>query len=267
MKITFLGTGGGRIVTVNQERCTGGIYLQGERRVHIDPGPGAALLLRKEGKSPLNTDAILVSHCHPDHYSDAEVLLEGMYLKKREPSGLLLASKSVLEGVEDVGPAISKYHQRRVKRVVVAEPGRAVQLSPFTFIPFKTYHNDPSSVGFIIDTPSGRISYVSDTSLNPGLLSQQKKIDLLILSVTRPLEARIKYHLSTEDAAFLVEKIKPALAIMTHFGKKAINSDPDLQAGWVHRKTKIKTVAAKDGMVVEMSKGGVEVVREGWSEV
>lgn len=266
MKIIFLGTGGGRIVTVSQERHTGGIYVKGEKRLHIDPGPGAALLLKKEGLSPLETDAILVSHCHPDHYNDAEVLLEGMYLKERKPRGALIAPRSVTRGVEDIGPAISQYHQSRVGEVITAHPGREIALGNLRVVPFKTYHNDPLSLGFIIRGAEGSISYISDTSLNENLLKDQNDIDLLILSVTRPLQSRIKYHLATEDAAYLVERIRPRLAVFTHFGRKALRSVPELQAGWTYRKTRVKTVAAQDGMVLELKDGNVEILRERWTD-
>ena len=266
MKIIFLGTGGGRIVTVSQERHTGGIYIKGKRRIHIDPGPGAALLLKKEGLSPMETDAILVSHCHPDHYNDAEVLMEGMYLKERKPRGALIAPRSVTEGMDNIGPAISQYHQSRVSEVITAHPGRVIPLGSLKVVPFKTYHNEPLSVGFIIRGDEGNISYISDTALHKSLLKHQNDIDLLILSVTRPLQSRIKYHLSTEDAAYLIERIRPKMAIFTHFGRKALKSIPELQAGWTYKKTQIKTVAAQDGMVLELKDGNVELLREKWTD-
>ena len=46
-RLTFLGTGGGRFVTLNQERSTGGIYLEDGYKVHIDPGPGAVHALKR----------------------------------------------------------------------------------------------------------------------------------------------------------------------------------------------------------------------------
>lgn len=267
MKIIFLGTGGGRIVTVSQERCTGGIYIKGKKRLHIDPGPGAALLLKKEGLSPLQTDALLISHCHPDHYNDAEVLLEGMYLKERRPGGTLIAPKSVTEGLDSIGPGISRYHLGKAGEVITARPDREIELGDLKVMPFRTYHNDPLSVGFIIRGPEGSISYISDTSLNENLLLHQRDIDLLVLSVTRPLQSRIRYHLATEDAAYLVERIRPKMAVFTHFGRKALRAIPELQAGWTYRKTRVKTVAAEDGMVLELNRGEVELLRERWSDL
>lgn len=126
IKLTFLGTGGGRFATLFQTRATGGIYLEdfsSEKpfRVHIDPGPGALVRAGENGIDPTRTDAIIVSHCHPDHYVDAEILTEAMTMGGRRKRGSLLGSKSTLEGVENIGPCISKYFQKNVENCIVME--------------------------------------------------------------------------------------------------------------------------------------------------
>ncbi|MCE5296700.1 MAG: MBL fold metallo-hydrolase, partial [Euryarchaeota archaeon] len=70
--LTFLGTGGGRFSTIYQVRGTGGLYVKDGANIHIDPGPGAAVNMAKLKMDPAKTDVLLISHCHPDHYSDAE---------------------------------------------------------------------------------------------------------------------------------------------------------------------------------------------------
>ena len=43
MKITFLGSGGGRFSAISQRRMTGGFRIDnlGGKNYHVDPGPGA----------------------------------------------------------------------------------------------------------------------------------------------------------------------------------------------------------------------------------
>ena len=43
MKLTFLGSGGGRFATISQKRMTGGFRIDdfGGKNYQIDPGPGA----------------------------------------------------------------------------------------------------------------------------------------------------------------------------------------------------------------------------------
>src|SRR4030065_673432 len=96
--LTFLGTGGGRFATIYQARATGGIYLEDERNLHIDPGPGALVRARSVGIDPLKTDAILISHCHPDHYMDAEILIEAMTEGGPKKLRALHGARSRIEG-------------------------------------------------------------------------------------------------------------------------------------------------------------------------
>ena len=70
VRLVFIGTGGGRFATIYQTRSTGGFILDDGVRMHIDPGPGALTNMSKAGIDPALTESILISHCHPDHYSD-----------------------------------------------------------------------------------------------------------------------------------------------------------------------------------------------------
>ena len=103
-KIIFLGTGGGRFVTITQRRRTAGIRIIGEStNLHLDPGPGALVHSIESGLNPQKLNAVLVSHSHPDHYTDAEVMIEGMTRGMTRKHGLLAAARSVLNGNRVVG--------------------------------------------------------------------------------------------------------------------------------------------------------------------
>lgn len=258
-RITFLGTGGGRFATIYQARATGGIYLEDGKNLHIDPGPGALVRMRSLGIDPLTTDAILISHCHPDHYLDAEILIEAMTEGGTRKQGTLLASQSVIEGNGDFGPAISKYHLAKPRVVKVMQPFTKVSFKPFEISATPSAHSDTSSIGFKIQTSGGFVSYVSDTQLVEQVIRAHRHSRVLIACVTRPLGQRIPHHLSTEDAGYLIEKVKPELAVITHFGMRVIQENPDTQAKWIEERSGVKTVAARDFMTLELKKDTVAV--------
>ncbi|MCJ7430619.1 hypothetical protein MUO83_05330 [Candidatus Bathyarchaeota archaeon] len=53
LDLIFLGTGGGRFVTMTQRRRTAGIRIMGEDlNLHLDPGPGALVHSINEGLDP-----------------------------------------------------------------------------------------------------------------------------------------------------------------------------------------------------------------------
>lgn len=254
MNLIFLGTAGGRFATIYQPRSTGGIYLRASANVHVDPGPSALWRMAQYHIDPSKTDAILISHCHPDHYSDAEVLIEGMTEGTTKKRGMLVGSESVINGNDGIGPAISSYHQSAVKEVRVAKPGDEFQLNSLKVTATFAKHTDPTTVGFKFATEFGTLSYISDTDITQRMIDAHKGSRLLIIATTRPLYSKIPFHLSTEDAAMVVSQIKPEMAILTHFGLKTIKEDPRLQADWVTKKSGVQTIAAEDGMKVQFAK-------------
>jgi len=253
ISLIFLGTGGGRFTTISQARATGGMYLYSDStRVHIDPGPGALLQLRTSGLDPTKTTALVVTHCHPDHCADAMILVEAMTHGCKKKRGILAGSDSVMNGYENLGPAISKYHASKPAQVKLLKPNSSIEVDHLNMRAIRTYHSDPTGIGLRISSPDGQISITGDTSLKEEIYREHSDCDVLVMSVTRPLRARIPYHLSTEDAAALAEVVEPKLAILTHFGMKFIAANPETQARWVEKQTGVKTIAAWDGMSMVM---------------
>jgi len=96
IEITLLGTGGGRFATITQKRRTAGIRIISENlNFHLDPGPGALVYSINEGLNPQKLNAVFVSHCHPDDYTNAEVLIEAMTKGTTKKRGVLVASRSM----------------------------------------------------------------------------------------------------------------------------------------------------------------------------
>ena len=252
--MTFLGTGGGRYAAIYQTRSTGGLILETSgKRLHIDPGPGALTNMSRIGMDPAKTDAILISHCHPDHYSDAEILIEGMCKGGVSKRGELIGSISVMEGYEKLGPRLTDYHFGMVSRYVCARPGESYDICNVRTDITSSVHSDATSVGFKFHTADGIISYVSDTDLNDSVVEDSKGARILILPVTRPTKAKIRYHLCTEDVITFADAVKPEMILFNHMGVRMIQQDPDEEASYIENKTGIRTVAAKDLTEVDVS--------------
>ena len=254
-RLTLLGTGGGRFATVTQERATGGVYLEDGVSLHIDPGPGSLVMMRRARLDPMRTTGILVSHCHPDHYTDAEVLLEAMTNGTHKRRGSLAGSRSVLEGDGSIGPAISEYHKAAVETVSVLEPGDEVMIGHVKVLATPASHSDPTTIGFRLGTTQGEIGYVPDTALTDEVVEANRGVRVLVVPLTRPLRARIDHHLCTEDAADLIEGTEPELAVLNHMGLKILREDPNMQADWIAKKTGVRTVVGDDLMRIRMAEG------------
>ena len=251
--VTFLGTGGGRFATITQKRRTAGIRIIGESlNLHLDPGPGALVHSIGEGLDPQKLDAIFVSHCHPDHYTDAEVLIEAMTRGTTRRRGALVAAKSVLSGSNTYEPSISQYHQQMPEQKIEAVPNMRFQVDNVKVLATEARHTDPDAVGFRFETQEwGDFAYTSDTEYFEEISKYYEGVRLLMLCVMRPAGKPWKGHMTTNDATKIVEVARPEKAVLTHLGMQMIFQGPAKEAKLVEEKTGVPTVAAVDGMRID----------------
>ncbi|MDH7477691.1 MAG: MBL fold metallo-hydrolase [Candidatus Bathyarchaeota archaeon] len=249
-EIILLGTGGGRFATITQKRRTAGIRIRSENlNLHLDPGPGALVHSINEGLDPQKINAIFISHCHPDHYTDAEVLIEAMTRGMTRKRGVLAAAKSVLSGNALCEPSISKYHQQMPQQKIEAVPNMKFQVGNVNVSVTEARHTDPDTVGFRFETEDfGDFAYTSDTEYFEGIGKYYEGVRLLLLCIMRPAGKPWKGHMTTNDAIKIVKEARPEQAVLTHFGMQMIFKGPANEAKLIEEKTKIPTVAATDGM-------------------
>jgi phosphoribosyl 1,2-cyclic phosphodiesterase len=256
VELVFLGTGGGRFATITQKRRTGGIRLLSKKlNLHVDPGPGALIYSLEAGLNPQKIKAILVSHRHPDHYANAEILVEAMtrgMLKKR---GIVAAPPNILAGNKETGPAISTYHQSMIDKTIKLKPGVNFEISKTGIISTKTRHSDSEAVGFRFEIPEvGAIGYTADTEYFESIEEEYKGVKILILSVMRPTGSPWTGHMTPKEAAKIVDAVKPEIAVATHFGMKMIFSGPAYEVKLIEKTTGVPTIAAFDGMKLRVNK-------------
>lgn len=252
VRLIFLGTGGGRYVTVSQWRWTGGIrFIGDEFNIHLDPGPGALIRSIESRLNPGKVNVILISHAHPDHYTDAEVMIEAMTGGAMKRRGLLIGARSVLFGNEVCDRPISTYHKSLPAKVVEAKVGEVTNVSNVTITATKAVHSDPDTVGFKLKFEGfGEVGYTSDTEYYEGLSKYYDGVRVLLLCTLRPSGSPWKFHLSTDDAIKILEDVKPEVAITTHFGGKMLRVNPFKEAKFIEDETGVRTIAAADRMEV-----------------
>lgn len=251
VKLTFLGTGGGRFSTLFQARATGGVYLEdAAARLHIDPGPGALLQLHAAGLDPRDTTGVMVTHSHLDHCNDANLVVEGMTRGGTEKRGFLVGSVSVMEGHGGSPPIITPYHRDLVTDCATARPGGSYRVSGTRVEFLPTEHRDPTTIGFKMETSAGTVTYYTDSIARQDLIDPLEGSRVLALGITRPRSAHIPHHMTTDDAADIARQVEPELLVLTHLGLKLIREGPEKEARYVEEETGVRTIAAQDLMEV-----------------
>ncbi|MEW6033926.1 MAG: MBL fold metallo-hydrolase [Chloroflexota bacterium] len=249
--ITFLGTGGARVVVARQILASGGAWLDlGGIRILLDPGPGSIVQTTKRKLDPSQLDAIVLSHKHLDHASDVNVMIEAMTDAARRRKGVLFAPSDALEGQDAV---VFFYLRNLPERIEVLREGGKYAIGDVVFeTPVRHIHG-VETYGFVFTTPRHTFSWVTDTRYFEGL-AQHYRGELLVIHVVR-LEGGSPYdHLSLAEAKALVMAIKPRAAILTHFGRTVWAARPWELAQRLTEEVGVQVLAARDGMVFDLSK-------------
>lgn len=224
--------------------------------MHIDPGPGALVYSLEAGLDPRKVRAVLITHAHPDHCNDGEIMVEAMTDGAVKRQGYLVCAKSVLQGNEVCDPAVSRYHQDLPRKVARLGPGERFEFEGVRVQAVKAVHYDPDTVGFRIALPTGEsLGYTSDAEYFEGMGAEYRGVDLLILCTMRPRGKPLKWHMSVDDAVRVVEEARPRQVALTHFGMKMLTENlPQLEAEYVEKTTRVPTIPAYDGMRLRVEK-------------
>jgi len=258
MKITFLGTAGGRIVIMTQMRASGGFVLEMDNeRIHIDPGPGALVRAKEYGVNLRKLTGLIVSHAHTDHYTDAEMVIESMTEGTKRKRGILIGNDFVINGGDSYRPAVSPFHLKLLERYEILEPGKRAKVGNIEVTATPTKHGETKALGFVFKG-SKTLGYVGDGEYFEGQENYFRNCDYLVLNVLRPRNVSWPEHMNSEQAVELLRKVRPSFAVIQHFGMRMLRANPEREAKWIEKETGVRTIAARDGMSVDLEKGTFE---------
>jgi len=249
----FLGTGTGAGVVGKGLRSSAGIILKlGQNQFHIDPGVGAVIKAAEFGISVRDTTAILLSHCHTHHANDVNAVIEAMSYDGLDKKGVLVANKTALNGTEEYPAIITPYHRSLLERYIAVDRNMQLAINDVEIRTLTARHNEPNSLGFKFIHPELTVVYSGDTVYSPDLVEQYLGCHVLILNV--PNKVKDSYNLCLEDVPLILEKVRPRLAVITHFANDLHKADPLYEVREIQRKTGVSCLAAKDGIEIQPTK-------------
>lgn len=194
---------------------------------------------------------LLISHNHILHSNDANAVISAMTHSGLDKQGVLIAEKSVIDGTFDQTPAIGKFFSGCVERLIRVDPDKRIGINEVEIKTTSVKHDNNDGVGFKFFTPSFKLSYLGDTAYFSELADEHADSDIVILNVNNPSGVKSKKKLNSDDVIKIIKKIKPKLAIITHFGIKMLAADPLSEARYIQKETGVQVIAAKDGMRIK----------------
>jgi len=247
-KLIFLGTGSGDIGMLKQDIKTSSLYFDFDGlKFVLDPGPGTVVNAKENKINLLELNGLIVTHPHPDHYADANCIIDAL----RKPDTFLIAGKKCLVESQMYFPCINKFQQTIPSNKFSVEHGDKVEIKEVVFEAIKNNHLDCGLGIKIIGTK--KIGYVGDGTLE-GLEEFYQNMDILIFNILIPHGKPVMtgIHTCVDEIISFLKITKPKKAIIQHFSEEMIKADVNKEAKIIEESSRVKTIAAKDGMIVSL---------------
>lgn len=187
--------------------CHSSICIQGEEKViYIDP-----YIIKNENH---NADIIAITHSHYDHFSEEDIL------KVKNIDTKIIITKDLIERVIKLG--------FKDENIIVAEPNNTYTVLGVNINTVPAYNTDKKFhpkenewVGYILTIENERVYIAGDTDITED--NKNIKCDIALVPVGGT------YTMNYEEAAKLVNIIKPKLTIPTHYGEIVGNKQDGIE--------------------------------------
>lgn len=197
--------------------CSGFLVSHNGTNVWLDAGNGT--LSRLMQHLPLSElDALVLTHAHPDHYSDVMPLMYALALAPGSHNGRLpiLAPKSIAKA--QIGALLGGSSAEMYGRVFEMRPlADTFEIGSLRVDPFPTNH--PGETYGLRITADGRsVVYTSDTAMFPELPDACRAADLLICEATYidGHEAEPDVHMWARQAGTVAKEAGVKSLVLTH---------------------------------------------------
>jgi len=193
---------------------------------------------------------ILLSHKHLDHSGDVNIMIEAMSQGGSRRKGILFAPHDALGR----GGVVCDYVLDYLERVEMLKANQTYHLGDIVFSTALAHIHPVETYGFNLQLSEVEVSFVTDTRFFPEIADIYTG-RLMVINVVRflPVENASIDHLSVEDVRWIIERRRPQLTVMTHFGMTMIKAKPWEVAEKLGRETGLRVIAARDGMRLDLA--------------
>ena len=223
MKLIVLGSG---TCVPSLRRSAPGYFLEvSNRQVLVDCGNSILLQLERSGKGYKDIDAILITHTHPDHFSDLMAILHALMVTPgftREESLSLfgpLGFKRVYERcIALVLPKPKTFH------IEVKEAEQKMDLGYLHVLTAKTLHSE-NSIAYRFEGEGKSVVITGDCDYDERLIALSMNADLLVIDCSYPDALKVSGHLSSKECGIVARKAKVRKVLLSHIYPTHIPED------------------------------------------
>jgi len=245
MELTVIGCGdafasGGRVNSCYLLDTAHGLVM-------IDCGASAPHALARAGIRASSADAILISHCHGDHFGGLpSLVLERMFIDRTEkpmeilgPPGIESRFESLMENVY---PGILGVKKRFEITFRDLHPGFAVEWRGLMIEAFEVDHFSGSpSLALSVSDGDKQFSFSGDSGMCGGVIAAGRGADLYLVECST-YSTKVEMHLDYQRLAAKFPSIGAKRYLLTHMGDEMLASLDRID-------TRV-CIAAEDGLKV-----------------
>lgn len=213
MELTVIGRAGG--VGRVGEACSGYLVQEGQTRVLLDCGAGVASSLQRVCALE-ELDHVVISHWHPDHASDAGVLVHGRIIQRilgTATNTLHFYAPASTPDLERVGKADNGCASHAI------ESGGHLAIGDIDIDFMRTRHPVECLAMRLVGRHTGDVLvYTADGALTESLVEFSQGADLLLAecSLYPPTSGEAPGHMNANDVAELARRVNPGTLVLTH---------------------------------------------------
>ncbi|MBP2029531.1 ribonuclease BN (tRNA processing enzyme) [Methanohalophilus levihalophilus] len=214
MKLHFLGTGVG---IPQAGRVQSGLLVEPDYSRHFlfDCGAGVLQRLFESGHSPLDIDAIVISHLHLDHVADVLPLLKSRWLCGKTTCRIIgpEGTQEWFDKMFDVYPYLQGHFDLAITEInpdIELDLGWNCKLSCAPGI-----HSIPS-LGYRLEGEGNSLVYSADTEPCESIMELTREADVLVHECSFPLNFEVTNHTTPDMLAPFLKNIDVEKLYLTH---------------------------------------------------
>jgi ribonuclease BN (tRNA processing enzyme) len=247
MKLTIVGCGDAFASDGRFHSC----YLldTSQGRLMLDCGANSPLALKRAGIAVSSIDAIVVSHCHGDHFGGLPFLfLERMFIERGSkpleilgPPGI---ARRTAELTEALYPTLQSWPREFEIRYRELEPGQTALWRGVSIAAFEVDHFSGSpSLALAINDSGKRFSFSGDSGWGDGVVEAGLGADLYLVECTT-YSTKTAMHLDYLTLAANFDRIGAKRYLLTHMSPEMLDA--------ADRVDRSRCILAKDGMALDI---------------